>query len=74
LAKKDILKTSEEKMNRTKIRKVDDDLLDMNALSEELIFIIKSKYYPDKLIKTEEQAIKAIKKEILIRQENWYRD
>ena len=54
-------------MNGTKIREVDDDLLDMNALPEELIFIIKSKYYPDILIKTEEQEIKAVKKEIIIR-------
>ena len=61
-------------MNGTKIREVVDDLLDMNALPEELIFIKKSKYYSDKLIKTEEQAMKAVKKEILIRQENWYRD
>ena len=51
-----------------------DDLLDMNALPEELIFIKKYKYYSDKLIKSEEQAIEAVKKEILIRQENWYRN
>jgi hypothetical protein len=61
-------------VNGTKIRKVVDDLLDMNALPEELISIKKSKYYSDKLIKTEEQAMKAVKKEILIRKENWYRD
>ena len=61
-------------MNGTKIREVVDDLLDMNALPEELISIKKSKYYSDKLIKTEEQAMKAVKKEILIRQENCYRD
>jgi hypothetical protein len=46
----------------------------MNALPEELIFINKSKYYPDKLIKTEEQAIEAVKKEILIKQGSCYRD
>ena len=50
------------KVNETKTREVVDDLLDMNALPEELIFIKKSKYYSDKLIKTEEQAMKAVKK------------
>jgi hypothetical protein len=61
-------------MNGTKTREVVDDLLDMNALPEELIFIKKPKYYSDKLIKTDEQAMKAVKKGILIRQENCYRD
>ena len=46
----------------------------MNVLPEELILIKKSKYFSDKLIKKEEQAIEAVKKEILIGQENWYRD
>ena len=62
------------KVNGTKTREVVDDLLDMNVLPEELILIKKSKYFSDKLIKTEEQTIEAVKKEILIGQENWYRD
>jgi hypothetical protein len=60
-------------VNGTKTREFVDDLLDMNALSEELIFIKKNKYYSYKLIKIEEQAMEAIKKN-LNQARNWYPD
>lgn len=48
-------------VNETKTREVVDDLLNMNALPEELSLIKKSKYYSDKLINTEKQAMEAVK-------------
>jgi len=49
-------------VNETKSREVVDDLLKMDVLPDELNFIKKSKYYSDKLIETEEQAMEAVKK------------
>ena len=48
-------------VNETKTREVIEDLVKLNTLPNEIKFIEKSKYYSDNLIKTEEQAMVAVK-------------
>lgn len=50
-----------EEVNHTRSREVLEDLIRLKALPEEIEFIRKSKAYSDHLIKTEEQAMQAVK-------------
>ena len=50
-------------VNETKSREIINDLVALNALPSEIELIKKSKAYSDNLIKTEEQAMAAVKKE-----------